>query len=494
VWDEVMKQISGMDDFFLHFERSGLPMHVGSVALYQPPTFGDRPPSFAEIRESIRRGVARSPLLRQRLVSTPLHLDRPHWVDASDFPLDDHIHRVSLPDAASWDQLRSMVARIFEKPLDLARPLFEVTVIEDLRGIEGMPAAAFALVTKVHHSVLDGVSGVEVMEAFCDASADIGAAEREHEEIEPEPSTATLLGRAWLNQIGRGVGVAKLAATSLRMLVGRETHASSRGPTRTQPDFAAHTLFNDRPSSARVFGGCHLRLSDVQAIRDAVPGATVNDVILTVVGGALRRMLSERSQLPSNPIAAMAPISIRSSEDVAGAGVSGGNRVSMMVVGLGTDVADPLERLEAVHQTALASKKTSSAAGSNTLLDVANVIPSALGELAARAYRGLGLSSLHPAFFSCVVTNVPGPKEPLYLAGSRMIACYGLGPIFDGVGLIHPVLSYDGGITIAFTSCPEMLPDPARYEECLRESFEELAAAGEVRPTADIAAVGQPGR
>jgi WS/DGAT/MGAT family acyltransferase len=227
----------------------------------------------------------------------------------------------------------------------------------------------------------------------------------------------------------------------------------------------------------------------VQAIRDAVPGATVNDVILTVVGGALRRWLEERGELPADPVVAMAPISIRSTEEGAGSGEAGGNRISMMAVGLGTDVGDPLERLEVEHQTARSSKQSSSAAGSNTLLDVANVIPSALGELAARAYRGLGLSSLHPAFFNCVVTNVPGPREPLFLAGSRMVACYGLGPIFDGVGLIHPVLSYDGGITISFTSCPEMLPDPARYEEALRESFEGLVAAAGVQTTTDVAAV-----
>jgi len=165
-----------------------------------------------------------------------------------------------------------------------------------------------------------------------------------------------------------------------------------------------------------------------------------------------------------------------------------------MAVGLGTDIADPLERLETVQQTACASKRSSSAAGATTMVDLADVIPSALGELAARAYRGLGLSSLHPAFFSCVVTNVPGPREPLFLAGSHMVACYGFGPIFDGVGLIHPVLSYDGGITISFTSSPEMLPDPAYYEELLRETFEELAIAAGVRGTPGVAAAGERGR
>jgi WS/DGAT/MGAT family acyltransferase len=278
------------------------------------------------------------------------------------------------------------------------------------------------------------------------------------------------------------------------MLARRRPESSRPESALPEPKPAPHTRFNERPSSSRVFGGCHLCLSEVQAIRDAAPGATVNDVILTVVGGALRRSLEERSELPTDPVVAMAPISIRSTEEDAGPGEGGGNRISMMTVGLGTDVADPLERLEAVHQATRSSKQSSSAGGSSTLLDIANVIPSALGELAARVYRGLGLSSLHPTFFSCVVTNVAGPREPLFLAGSQMVACYGLGPIFDGVGLIHPVLSYDGGITISFTSCPEMLPDPARYEECLHEAFEELAQAAGVRGMTDLAAAGRPGR
>lgn len=426
-------------------------------------------------------------------MNTPLHLDRPHWIDTRDFDLDDHIRRISLPDPATWEALCAVVARIFEAPLDLARPPFEVTVIEDLDGIEGLPPGAFALMTKVHHAALDGVSAVEIMRTFCDASEEVGLSAPDDEELESEPSFVGLLGRAWLNQLGRGVGVAKLAAASLQRLARRQGGPLHSDAGRSESKPAPRTRFNERPSSSRVFGGCHLSLSEVQAIRDAVPGATVNDVILTVVGGALRRRLDEQNELPTDPVVAMAPISIRTAAGSAGSSEAAGNRVSMMVVGLGTDIEDPLERLAAVHQAARSSKKSSSDAGSNTLLDFANVIPSAMGELIARAYRALRLSSLHPAFFSCVVTNVPGPREPLFLAGSRMVACYGLGPIFDGVGLIHPVLSYDGGITISFTSCPEMLPEPARYEELLHDSFEELASATGVRTTPDGIAVGQVG-
>ena len=485
---EQMNQINGMDDIFLHFERSGLPMHVGSVALYHPPASWKGRADFGQIRESIRRGVARAPILRRRLVSTPLHLDRPHWSVTQDFELDDHVRRLSLPAPGGWDELRSAASTIFEQPLDLARPLFEVTVIDGLDAIAGLPAGAFALVTKVHHSALDGVSAVEVMRTFCDASAEVAVPETDEEPLESEPSTARMLGRAWLNQFERGAAVARLGGTMLRMLATSRSESSSPESQRPEAKPVPHTRFNEKPSSSRVFGGCHLSLAEVQAIRDAVPGSTVNDVILTVVGGALRRCLEERNELPAESVVAMAPISIRSKTRESGAKETGGNRISMMVAGLGTDVADPLERLEAVHQIARSSKQSSGAAGSNTLLDVANAIPSTLGELAARAYRGLDLSSRLPEFFNCVVTNVPGPREPLFLAGARMVASYGFGPIFDGVGLIHPVLSYEGGITISFASCPEMLPDPAHYEQCIHQAFEELAQAAGVRATTDLAA------
>jgi WS/DGAT/MGAT family acyltransferase len=485
-----MSQLSGMDDLFLHFERSGIPMHVGSLALYQPPANGKVAPGFEQIRESVLRGVERAPLLRRRLVATPLHLDRPWWAEAGQRELDQHVKRIPLASPGGWEELRRVATRFFEAPLDLARPLFEVAVIEHLHDVPGVAPGGFALATKVHHALLDGVSGVEVMRAFSDADADAEEGAVHLEPPGPEPSIALRLARAGSNRLDRGVVAARLAARSLRTL----TTPASRAPEPKSAEGAApavpRTSFNGRPGRARSVGGCRFPLSEVRAIREAVPGATVNDVVLTVVGGALRRSLEESGELPDSPVVAMAPISIRESRNDAGSQDVGGNRISMMAVGLGTDVADPLERLGRIHERASVSKRTSSAAGSSTMVDLAELIPSALGELAARGFRGLGLSSLLPPFFNCVVTNVPGPQEPLYLAGSRMVGCYGFGPIFDGVGLIHPVLSYDGGITISFTSCPEMLPDAARYEQLLVQSFEELVAVTGSGNAPDVAVGG----
>jgi WS/DGAT/MGAT family acyltransferase len=485
-----MSQLSGMDDLFLHFERSGIPMHVGSLALYHPPASGKAAPGFEQIRESVLRGVARAPLLRRRLVATPLHLDRPWWADAGQRELEEHVKRIPLPSPGGWEQLRRVVTRFFEARLDLARPLFEVAVIEDLDDVPGVAPGGFALATKVRHALLDGVSGVEVMRAFCDADADAKGEVLHLAPSRPEPSIAERLARAGSNRFERGVVAARLVARSLRTLTkpGSE-NPGPRSAEREDPT-VPRTRFNGRPGHARSVGGCRFPLSEVRAIREAVPGATVNDVVLTVVGGALRRSLEESGELPDSPVVAMAPISIRERREDAGSTEVGGNRVSMMAMGLGTDVADPLERLAEVHARACVSKRTSSAAGSSAMVDLADLIPSALGQLAARAFRGLGLSSLLPPFFNCVVTNVPGPREPLYVAGSRMAACYGFGPIFDGVGLIHPVLSYDDGITVSFTSCPEMLPDPARYEELLVRSFEELVAATGAADAPDAAVGG----
>jgi WS/DGAT/MGAT family acyltransferase len=456
-----------MDELFLHVERSGLPMHIGSIALYESP---GGPPDFAKIRESVRRGVLRAPVLRQRLVNAPLFVDRPYWIDAGDFDLDDHVCEVALPEA-TWEQLCAAAARAFEKPLDLERPPWRLTVIRNLEG------GGFALVTQVHHAVLDGVSGVDVMRAFHDASADAAASPLDAPEAESEPGTMELLARAGANTLSRTLGAARLAMNASRGLL-RTSRSSRRSSDakRVASARAPRTRFNERPTSSRVVGGCLLDLAEVQAVRAGVEGATVNDVLLAVCGGALHRYLDARGELPAEPVVAMAPISIRSESSDAG-----GNRVAMMSVPLDTAVDDPLQRLAAIRGMARVSKKRTSDMGSSLAADASDLVPSWLGELAARAYRVLGLSSVHPPMFNCVVTNVAGPREPLFLAGSRMVANYGLGPIFDGMGLMHAVLSYCGGITITFTSCPGMLPDPGLYERCLLESFEELAKAASAR-------------
>jgi len=223
----------------------------------------------------------------------------------------------------------------------------------------------------------------------------------------------------------------------------------------------------------RVIEARSFDLQEVRAIKSAIPGATINDAILTICGGALRKYLTEKLELPKESLVAMAPISVRSKEQKN----TMGNQVAAMIVPLGTEIEDPLERLEAVHQAASNSKEMTHAVGAKLMTDYSQFIPSTTAALAARVYTEYGLADRMSVPFNCVITNVPGPQVPLYCAGAKMVMQVGLGPIFDGMGLILPVFSYCGSIVISATSCREMMPDPEFFAECLQESFDELKAA-----------------
>jgi hypothetical protein len=222
-----------------------------------------------------------------------------------------------------------------------------------------------------------------------------------------------------------------------------------------------------------VVEGRSFDLGTIREIKNRLEGATVNDVVLSICGGALRRYLQAKGELPEEPLVAMAPISVRDEGEKG----SAGNRVSAMAVALGTNVADPLERLHRVHEGAVQSKALTNAIGARLMTDYGQFIPSATAGLAARLYSRMALANRLRPVFNTVVTNIPGPQVPLYAYGARLVTQFGLGPILDGMGLIHPVVSYCGQITIAVTSCREMMPDPSFYAHCLQDSFDELRDA-----------------
>jgi WS/DGAT/MGAT family acyltransferase len=230
------------------------------------------------------------------------------------------------------------------------------------------------------------------------------------------------------------------------------------------------TRWNAAVSPHRVVEGRAFSLQDIRDIRKRVPGATVNDVILTVCSGAMRRYLEHHDELPDDSLSAMAPISVRTQDDEG----SAGNIISTMSVTLHSDEPDPLKRLEKIHETTKASKATAAAVGARTMTDIGQFMPGMLAGLAARAYTRLGLANRIRPFLNTVITNVPGPQIPLYFTGAKMVSLYGIGPILDGMGLIHPVFSYSGRISISVTACREQMPDPEFYAECLQASFDAL--------------------
>jgi WS/DGAT/MGAT family acyltransferase len=232
------------------------------------------------------------------------------------------------------------------------------------------------------------------------------------------------------------------------------------------------TRFNGTVSPYRVFTGINVPLADIKAIKNAVEGATVNDVAIAIVGGALRRYLEDKKELPPQSLVAMAPVNVRNPKDEAG-----GNIVSTMAVKVYSEVEDPRARLEAVHRGTNSAKALNNAIGAKSMTDYAQFIPSTLTAQAARLASRWHLANQISPFYNCVITNVPGPQVPLYCAGARMITNYGTGPCADSLGLFHVISSYCGGFTVSATCCREMMPDPGFYRECLQRSFEELRDA-----------------
>lgn len=467
-----MQQLSGLDASFLYLETPTSPMHVGSVGIYDQSSAPDSLVTFRAIIANTERRLHLARAFRQRAVRVPLDVDHPWWIEDPDFDLEYHLRHLALPKPGDWRQLCIQVARLHGRPLDATRPLWEFNVIEGLDHVEGFPPGSFALMSKVHHAAVDGVSGVEMVGAIHDLAPDGEPAPPEASwQADSVPSAVELLARAGVNNARRPLRMARVAGRTVpalrRARPAMRRDAAPIGPIGSVP----RTRFNGPVSGHRVFDGRSFPLDELKKIKGAVPGATINDAVLTLVGGALRAYLEDKDELPEESLVAMAPISVRADAERADAG----NQVSAMAVALHSDIAHPIVRLERVHESTQASKALTGAIGARLLTDYTEFLPGALAGVAARVYTRMALANRTRPVFNTVVTNIPGPQFPLYSSGARLVAWYGVAPIVDGMGLIHPVLSYDGTLTISFTGCREQLPDPATYAGCLEASFEALA-------------------
>lgn len=478
-----MEQLSGQDASFVYLETANTPMHIGSVGIYDPSTAPGGKVRFKEILAHIesRLGGARS--FRQKLVRVPFDLDHPYWIEDKDFDLEYHVRHIALPAPGDWRQLCIQVARLHARPLDLSKPLWEFWVVEGLDNIEGLPKGCFALVCKVHHAAIDGMSGVEMSAAVHDLeAAPPKKAAADGWKPETSPPVGELLFRSWVNSIRQPLRFVETVAKTLPGIARLTREVAGGDVSLSGTRLAPKTVLNGKVSAHRVWDGVSLPLADVRAIKESLPGATVNDAILTIIGGGLRHYLKAHDGLPKESLSAMAPISVRAEGEKAALG----NLVSAMVVNLGTHIADPRERLAYIHSEAKNSKAMTNAVGARTLTDYSQLIPSGLAGLGARLYTRLGVANAHAPVFNCVATNVPGSRVPLYFAGAKMLKMMGMGPVFDGMGLINTIYSYGNDIAISFTSDRRMMPDPANYAAAIRLSFNELRNAaldGKVSPT-----------
>ena len=469
-----MQQLQGMDASFVALEQRNTPMHIGSILIYDPATAPGGFVRFKDILSFFRSRMQLSKTMRQRLVKVPFGIDYPYWIEDPDFDLEYHVRHVALPKPGDWRQLCIQAARIFARPLDLERPPWEFTVVEGLDNIPGIPPGSFAMVTKVHHAAIDGMSGIDLMEALhtLDPAAP-PPAKPDLWKPDAVPNPVGLFAKgylhAWINPV-RQLGVMGRAVPGLVRAV--------KGIAQKDFDLEAaietpRTRFNTKVSPNRVIEGRSFQLSDLKALRALSPGAKINDVFLAIIGGALRRYLIAKHELPEASLTAMAPISVRSE----GEKNSMGNQVSAMLVPLGSHIDGAAERLRYVHAQTVNSKAMTDALGARQMTEMSKASPALFLALGAQLYSRLGIADVMKPVFNTVVTNVPGPPVPIYSSGAQLVSMHGLLCLTDGLGLGHVVQSYCAQATIGFTACRKVMPDPEFYSECLQASFDEMMTA-----------------
>ena len=468
-----MQQLTPGDAFMLYTEQPGSPNHIGSLGLFDPSGIPGGHLSFERLVEYFGERVHLGKAFRRRMVRVPLDLDDPWWVEDSSFDLEYHLRHTALPAPGNWRQLCNLVARLHSRPLDMSRPPWEAWMIEGLDEIPGVPPGSIGILIRVHHTAIDGVGGIELLSALLQLHPDDPPPDvPDLWKPDRMPSQWELLGRAAVSNALKPFRLARLAATAVpraARVAGQLREKEIRFPTLMVPA----TRFNARVTPHRVFDAATFSLSEIKRIKSTVSGATVNDAVITVCAGALRYYLDGLGELPDGSLAAVIPISVRSTDQKGGEG----NRVAQFFCDMHSDIADPVQRLAAVAESTRMAQGSQEALGGHALQQMSSVMPGALFGMALRANAELGARSRSSGLLNTQISNVPGPPFPLYCAGARLLSMYGLGPVITGAALIHVVMSYCDTITFSFTSDRDIMPDPSGYAECLRRSFRDLQEA-----------------
>ncbi|RLQ22345.1 wax ester/triacylglycerol synthase family O-acyltransferase [Seongchinamella sediminis] len=468
-----MEQLTELDNTFIQMESNRTPMHISPVLFYDQSEVAGGQVRFKDILQAFERNLHKSKIFRRKLAGGAFGFDTPYWIEDPNFDLEFHVRHIALPKPGDWRQLCILLARLHARGLDMKRPLWEAYVIEGLNEVEGLPANSFAIMLKIHHAAIDGVSGAEIIAAIHTLAADAPLPEVADDwHGESGPSARKVLTQAYINNLKRPVHLARTVGRLVPAVIEANKLSSAR---EGEPEELRleRTRFNARVSSHRVTDTLVMELARIKKIRQCVDGATINDVIVATVSGAMRKYLAAHDELPEHSLTCAAPINVRQERN----SESKGNQVGVMTIDMATDVADPLARLKAVMSHARNSKETSQVVGTGVMMDVSRGLWPQFTNLTMRAATLAATRNAVPMPVHTVISNVPGPQFPMYLAGARVHMLLGLGPLVDMAGLFHAVISGMGLITINFLSCREMLPDPDFYKQCLEESYAELEAA-----------------
>ena len=485
-----MRQLSQNDALFLSSESAHSSSNVSLIQIYDPSTAPGGRLRFKDFLALVESRLHRSPVFRQKLCSVPFGLDEPYWVEDENFDLEYHVRNIALPKPGDWRQFCIQTSRIHARPLDLNRPLWEIYVIEGLDAIDDLPKDSFALLTKLHNAAIDVRRGTAIITLLHDTTPSPPKAEP------PEPwfpaSPPSPLELACRGLARKVTSPKRLAGPVWNALTSVVPAARSFAAELLQKQEAVPlTRFNSVVSPYRVFDTRRFQLDEFREIRRLVPGAKINDVVLAVCAGGLRRYLEANEELPEQDLSTLLPVYVRDPE----AGPTGRPEVEWERIMLGVNIAEPVQRLAYIKAQTTASTLMARAVGARELTDIGTHAPAATlaitGKMLGRALLGVGRRA---PLANCAITNVPGPTVPIYLNGARMTYFSAVMPINDGLGLVFAVTSYDGKIIVSPTSCREQMPDPEAFAQCLRDCFQDYLALARKAARAKARAKKTPAR
>ena len=465
-----MQRLTGLDAAFLALETPSTHMHVMATLVLDP---SDIEGGFTV--ESMRKLIAdRLPRLepfRRRVVEVPFGVDRPVWVEDPDFDLDYHVRRAALPAPGGLDELAELTAEIAGRQLDRRRPLWELWVVE------GLEHGHVAVIAKMHHAAIDGVLGVDLMTEIFDLEP--RPAPTLPPDLEPAreqlPSDFGLLLGAVASIARQPLRVFRAARNLTRSAMRVAQRLRSEPVSAGVPLTAPSTPLNGVLTPHRRVAFTSVPLAEVKEVKQAF-GVTVNDVVLAVCAGALRRYLDRRGKVPDKALLAAIPASVRTQDEQ---GVMG-NRVSAMFATLATQLDDPIDRLFAARDVMSGAKLVHEDIGGNTLYEWAETAAPVLFSRGMRLYERL-LEGRHPPIINLIVSNVPGPTFPLYCAGARLVSLFPLGPLLAGTGLNITVLSYLDSVGFGLIGCREIVPDIDVIAAAVPDALAELVKAAHSR-------------
>ena len=444
-----MDRLTAADAWYLYLEGPTVHLHVTGLLLLDPSTAPDGF-SFDTLRSFITERLHLMPTLRRRLVEVPLSIDHPTWIDDPDFDLDEHLHHRTLGGTGSDAELAAMIGEFASRPLRRDRPLWDMTLVEGLAG------GGAAVAMKMHHCIVDGVSGMEIMAQLLDLDPEPTPHEppRLHRPATVPSRLDAAVSATWsrLTDPLRPLRAASGAATSMVGMAETAVRRRLGGAAAVaHPVNAPRTRFNASIGPDREVAFGLAPLADLKAVRSAFD-VTINDVVLAACSYGLRQYLQSWDRVPDRPLVCSVPVSTHGHGDPAT------NQVSNMFVNLPVHLDDPVEQLMAIHRGSVGAKEVQGSVGTHLISDVIELIPAMAFQFGTRLYSATGLADRLAPVHNLIVSNVKGSPVPLYMAGARVAAMYPFGPLMEGAGLNITVLSNNGEMNLGLIACPDLVP------------------------------------